>query len=711
MRHFILILLTGAAAGSLCSPALAQSPAEAGPNESAGPAPARSNTYDAAFFAPYAPQTALDIVRRIPGFTLDLGNTDLRGFSGAAGNVVIDGQRPSSKSETLEATLAKIPASRVDRVDVGPGDLYGAQYSGKSQVANLILGRGGAGGLTGNATISANRHWFGNINPNASGSIQWSRGPSTFSLSADSGRIENFEKGYDFLFDSPTGALVERRSKFNNILEHNPYVSGSWALEHGENRSIHLNARFQPSRFYLRQVNHVSPVGQPERDDALHQDYDTDIFELGGDISRPLGGGGLKLVALANRRKRSTFDDYLVRGEGGAPTFEGFDQLTESRLNESLAKLSWSKPNVAGFNFEVGAEVAYNSLDYSLDLFEFFEDGEQIPIDLPIEDATVRELRGEVYFSAGRALSPTLRLDGGLNFEMSTLKVRGDAIADRSLKFLKPNLTLDWQPGNDWHFQLIARRTVAQLDFYDFVSSAELSNDRVNGGNANLVPQRTWEGRFVAEHPLFKNGKVRLEAGTDIVSMLQDRILVFDDEGNAFDAPGNLGTGRRYFTDLTVDAPLDHIWKGLRVRGHVLLQRTRVKDPVSGTTRNFSDFFPDWNWDVNIRRDAGKWAYGFTLQDRDRFFNFRTDQIDAMPNERVYGFGFIEYRATPRSTITLDVENFTDSGGYVLRQFFDPDRRVPNPVLNEERYRNGHVRVQLSYELSFGGGGGVAKTD
>ena len=90
---------------------------------------------------------------------------------------------------------------------------------------------------------------------------------------------------------------------------------------------------------------------------------------------------------------------------------------------------------------------------------------------------------------------------------MSSLKVRGDAIADRSLRFLKPSLTLDWQPGDDWHFQFIARRTVAQLDFYDFVSAAELSNDRVNGGNANLVPQRTWEGRFVAEHPLFKEAR------------------------------------------------------------------------------------------------------------------------------------------------------------------------------------------------------------
>ena len=711
MRQWLLYVSVGLVALAGATTAHAQEETETVAGDSGAPAPARSNTYDAAFFAPFAPRTALDIVRRIPGFTLDLGNTDLRGFSGAAGNVVIDGQRPSSKSETLEATLAKIPASRVDRVDVGPGDLYGAQYSGKSQVANLILGRGGAGGLTGNATVSANRWFNGHINPNANGSVQWSKGPSTFSLSADTARTNTFEEGYDLLHSSATGALVERRDKFNRIYDHNPYVSGSWALEQGKSRSIHLNARYQPSRFYLRQSNHVTPVGEPERDDTLHQDYDTDIFELGGDISRPLGGGTVKLVALANRRNRSTFDDYLVRGLGGSPVLEGFEQFSESKLGESLAKLSWSKPDVAGFSFEAGAEVAYNSLDYALDLFEFFEDGERIKEDLPIEDATVREIRGEVYVSGGRALSPKLRVDGGLNFEMSQLKVRGDATADTSLKFLKPNLTLDWQPGNDWHFQLIARRTVAQLDFYDFVSSAELSNDRVNGGNANLQPQRTWEGRFVAEHPLFKSGTVRFEAGADIISMLQDRILVFDDKGNAFDAPGNIGTGRRFFADLTVDAPLDMLWSGLRVRAHALVQRTRVKDPVWGEYRNFSDFFPDWSWDVAIRRDAGKWAYGFTLSDRDRFFNFRTDQIDAMPNERVYGFGFVEYRATPRSSIVLDVENFTDSGGYVLRKFYFPNRTDPVPDLDEVRFRNGHVRFQLSYKLSFGGGGGVAKTD
>ena len=63
-----------------------------------------------------------------------------------------------------------------------------------------------------------------------------------------------------------------------------------------------------------------------------------------------------------------------------------------------------------------------------------------------------------------------LRVDGGVNYEFSQLKVSGDANEDRTLKFLKPNLTLDWKPGGGWHTQFSVKRTVAQLDFYDFIS-------------------------------------------------------------------------------------------------------------------------------------------------------------------------------------------------------------------------------------------------
>ena len=78
-----------------------------------------------------------------------------------------------------------------------------------------------------------------------------------------------------------------------------------------------------------------------------------------------------------------------------------------------------------------------------------------------------------------------------------------------------------------------------------------------------------------------------------------------------------------------MDAPLDKLGlKGMRLKFGGTLQRTRVDDPISGEVRNWSDFFPDWRWNVDFRHDVGKFSYGFTVEDRDRFTFFRTDEYD-----------------------------------------------------------------------------------
>ena len=46
-------------------------------------------------------------------------------------------------------------------------------------------------------------------------------------------------------------------------------------------------------------------------------------------------------------------------------------------------------------------------------------------------------------------------------------------------------------------------------------------------GNANLQPQRTWEFRATVEHPLLGDGLFKLDLGHDLISKLQDRILIY----------------------------------------------------------------------------------------------------------------------------------------------------------------------------------------
>ena len=707
LRARISLMALGVA---LASPAFAQA------GDSPAPAPAqasRTTAYPVAFFAQYAPRSALDIARRVPGFQLDLGDTDVRGFAGAAGNIVINGSRPSSKAESLESTLARIPANRVTRVEVGPGDLFGADYATTNQVLNIILSA--EGGVDGNVTASLRRLYTGSLVPNGSASALIKRGASTINLSAGFAYNLNKEEGTDTITDvTPplvTGELLEFRRKFNSYEDFEPYLSASWALERAQDNAIRLNARWSPDQFDLVQRNRVTPTGEPPRDDSLVQDYDTDIFELGGDITQPLARGAIKLVGLIDRRKIDNADQYILRNglrEDDAVQVGGFDQTQQADRNETIARLSWSRQNLGGFSFEAGAEAVLNTLDNTTELFEVQPDGTRVKEDLPIDSAKVKEKRGEAYVNLGRNLKPNLRVDAGLRYEYSHLTVSGDAFADRKLRFWKPSLTIDWKPGGGWRTQFSVKRTVAQLNFFDFVTVADLSGDRVNAGNENLEPQRAWEFRLTGERPILGDGLVKLQLGYDHISLLQDRVLLCDDLNPAkcFDAPGNIGTGRHAFATLTVDAPLAQLWKGLRVKFDGTVRRTRVEDPISGEMRNFTDFFPDWQWSVDVRRDIGAWSYGFNVSDRDRFTFFRTTEFDTNFNSQPYATAFVEYRPDPRTSVTFDIDNAINTHGMRNREIYIPNRAALDPfVINEFRERNRHLNLGLTVKRTFGGGG------
>lgn len=700
LRHAPLPLWIGLLA--CAAPAIAETTDE--PNAevasaavSDGESAGRAKVYQPAFFAAFSPTTALDMVRRVPGFAIEEADGEVRGFSGAAGNVVFNGARASSKSDALAAQLARIPARRVLRIEVAPGDVYGSDFAGRSQVLNVVTTK--AGGIDGNLKASVTRLHDGRATPNLEGAVVIRSGQSTFNLSAESGRRAQTEIGFDEVRRASDGVLLERRDKRNEITERNPAFAASWAHDGGANKSAHFNLRYAPGGFELQQYNHVTPLNGPQRDDRLTQDYSPKRFEIGGDVTRPLGGGAIKFVALANRRERDDFDAYFTRLND--QVVGGFEQNTTSRYDEVLGRLTWTHPKVAGFAFELGSEVAYNKLTNATDLFLLGPNGARNQIDLPIDRATVDELRGESYVNLGRQLTPSLRLDTTLAFEVSKLTVSGDTSAERSLKFFKPGMTLDWKAGQGWHVQASMRRQVAQLNFYDFISAAELANDRVNGGNANLRPQRTWEARLTVERPVLGKGQVRLEAGYDWASDLQDRILT--PEG--FDAPGNIGSGTRKFVQGTFDAPLDTLGlKGTRLKLTGGWQEHSVRDPLTGQERPWSGFRPAWNWSAELRRDAGQWSYGLQVFREATSTVYRINEIDRFFNSGPFGIAFAEFRPDKKTTIRLDVENVFDVAGQRQRTFFDPDRRQTLASAVEFRHRDAHAAVTLSVNRTFGAG-------
>src|SRR5262245_61616322 len=110
-----LVYLTAAA---LAAATTASAQDSAAPTAPAQPAAAQGViTYKADFFASAQPNTAMDMINRLPGFSFNRGD-EVRGFAGSVGNVLIDGSPPASKSDGLENVLRRITASSVERIDV-----------------------------------------------------------------------------------------------------------------------------------------------------------------------------------------------------------------------------------------------------------------------------------------------------------------------------------------------------------------------------------------------------------------------------------------------------------------------------------------------------------------------------------------------------------------------------------------------------------------
>lgn len=130
------ILLTTTAILISAGAASAQTPEQAPPVAEAGQQGVL--VFQPAFFTEVRPNTALDMVRRVPGFSTDDGSGN-RGFEGSVGNILINGERPASKNDTGSNVLSRTAATQVERIELIRGGAPGIDMQGYSVVVNVIL--------------------------------------------------------------------------------------------------------------------------------------------------------------------------------------------------------------------------------------------------------------------------------------------------------------------------------------------------------------------------------------------------------------------------------------------------------------------------------------------------------------------------------------------------------------------------------------------
>ncbi len=161
----------------------------------------RITTWPPAFFAEFQPTNALDMILRIPGFTYERGDTGQRGLSGASGNILIDGQRPSTKSLALDDILRRIAVEDVTRIDVIRGSAPGVDMQGRPIVANIIRRAGG----TSSAAVELMTKFYGDHAPARIARIEGSRARGGLSLEGAIQYRDEKDQGA-----SGTGRLMRR---------------------------------------------------------------------------------------------------------------------------------------------------------------------------------------------------------------------------------------------------------------------------------------------------------------------------------------------------------------------------------------------------------------------------------------------------------------------------------------------------------------------
>ncbi|MDP2260664.1 MAG: outer membrane beta-barrel protein [Caulobacter sp.] len=642
--------------------------------------------YVAAFFTEFQPTTAFDMLARVPGFAFD-GGDSVRGYGGAAGNVLIDGQRPASKNDPLENVLRRIQAGQVERVDIIQGGAPGIDMQGKTVIANVILRKDSGGQWL--LAVASSVFQDGRTTPAlrfegsrglGDGKFEWSILPFRF---VDDGAGEGPRTRRD-------GAGVLLRDSFSDEtgggrgLEAKSGWKGPLA---GGRLSLNTSYRFE---HYDWSLDEIATFPAPDRLLVIDDFRRTD-GEIGGSWERALNARTrLELTALTNRRYTefsSAFDNgtddgvFSESGERGETIARGVLRYT---LSPTLS-------------VEGGGEAAFNFLDSSTD---FVQNG--VPVVLPAANVRVEERRGEVFGATTWRPRPGLSLEAGLRVEVSTIRQSGDTNLEKSFTYPKPRLSATWSPTASDQIRLRVEREVGQLDFGDFVSSTAFSTGVVTAGNADLEPSKMWTMEAAYERKFWKDGAVVVTLTHQEITDATDRVPIIG-PGYAFDAPGNIGDGAADSLAVSLNLPLGRFGVSgglLKAKGE--WTRSEVTDPTTGETRRMSGQEPfegEINFSQDLPRYRFQWGVNAFLGFEETYYRF--DQIETVELETWYQI-YIDYKPTPTFSVRVEAQNLAARDFIRNREVYAGPRDTTALAYTDARPLNFDPFLYVRLRKTFG---------
>lgn len=640
--------------------ALAQTPPAPAPAPAADSSQQGVLVFTPDFFAAQRPNTALDMVNRVPGFSVQDGDGS-RGFEGAVGNILINGSRPASKNDTGSSVLGRTLVAQVERIELIRGGAPGIDMQGYSVVVNVITKSQSSRQhiLTGAAYL------FEGGTDAASGSYQFTArdGDRTWGVTLSDGISINDSNGVGSVIRTrPDGTILRDEGYFNDQQGGGQSIRGNFA-DAFLGGKIDLTARIGQNDY-----------AQWSRQDAPQilrlNSYEEDGTngEVGAVYTRPVRAGLTSETRFIH--EWGDFDSIsLSSTQLGATAAPEQRFASSGKSSETILRslLRWDRSS--SLTLETGGEVAYNMLEVEQ---AFSVGGVAVP--LPSASVTVEETRGELFSRATWRLRPNLTVEGGLRLEASTISQSGDADLEKSFFFAKPRVQVTWTPRPQNQLRFRFERELGQLDFGDFAASAELSNDNVFGGNVDLEPEQRWISELVYERRFLGDGIVSIGYRHDEIVDVIDRLPL---PGN-LSATGNIGDGTLDQLAVNVIVPLD--WTGFsggQFQFRNTWNKTEVTDPTTGETRSISDVRPSQP-NFSISQDIETWKLNWAIAYLPSLeqISYHPDQISGWTGSN-YFEAFAEYKPTSSLSIRAQVNVWND---FEIERTVFADRSAARPI-------------------------------
>ena len=557
----------------------------------------KSQVYTPDYFTQFAPQTAADMVARLPGFEIRGNEGGARGFGEASLNILINGRRPSSKSSGANQILGRIPANNVTRIEIVDGaslDIPGLS----GQVANIFAKTGELSG----SWEYALRFEEGSQPQLGDGKVNFSgkRGNLELVGELNFGQFLFTEDGEETFFDG-AGTVLQDREEKTGFNTQRPRANLNLTLErdNGHIANLNLSGTRQNTNITVFETfeDQTDPIFSGASEAINGSDRDS--YGISGDysLSAPLLGrnGQLKFIGL-HRGVNFDFTSGFLFDDGDPGQSESvFLREDEEREFIGRAEYSWQTGETSDWTASI--EGALNTLESTTELTV---DGDTDPEDF----VEVDETRIQGNLSRSWALNDKTNLQVSIGAEYSEIDV--PTSTQDALSFFRPKglFSASRKLDDSWTIRGQVERTVGQLEFGTFVSTVGLVDGTATQGNDQIFPEQSWEAELELEkqNPTGLSGRATLFY--NLVEDPIEQIPFIDADGTLNQGPGNLDTNATsYGVTANLTWVLDEVLSGLRLTAEGALENSSIEDVVTLDDRNISrgrlwEYSLEGRWDI-----------------------------------------------------------------------------------------------------------------